>query len=160
MALGFDLNCPEFMSDGLITGVKRAVLIFNCGKGRTGELNERTGYPGGRAFDNAKFTPLSVDETKPSWRAEATGEAAIGLVGAVPADFIRIFNLTPGGHVTATVMAHLKDVRTTFSIPLGQEENIAKQKIKKRLREMKICSDQSGEAVLAKDVIYFVAREG
>ena len=36
--LGFDLNCPEVVTDGLITGVKRGILAFDCGDGYTTEV--------------------------------------------------------------------------------------------------------------------------
>jgi hypothetical protein len=159
MTLGFDLNCPQVTADGLITGVKRAVLIFDCGKGRTSDVQERTGYPGGETFNGVKFTPLSVDEGKPSWLAEASGESVIGLVGDAPAAFIRVLNLTPESSVGAIVKACVKDIATTFVMPEGHEQSVAKQKIKNRLRGMRIAGGEMGEAAIASAEIKFTKRE-
>ncbi len=156
VSLGFDLNCPEENACGQLTGVKRAFLIFDCGQGRTTDLKGRTGYPVGETFNNAKFTPLSVDVNKPSWRVESTGDCAIGLVGDVPPTFIRVFNLTPGSSVCAELKACVKDIAATFVVPPeGKAQSVAKTKIKKRLREMKIPAGETGEAALALAEIRF-----
>ena len=157
--LGFDLNCPEMVASGLTSGVKRATIFFDCGEARTSELKERTGYLTGEVFNGVRFTPVSVDINHPSWLAEAVAKTAIGMVGDIPASFIKIFNLRPGRSVSAAVSAYIKDVSTTFAIPDGQETDIAIQKIKKRLREMSISSDKTGEGVIAKAGIKFMARE-
>ncbi len=160
VSLGFDLNCPEDNAYGQITGVKRAFLIFGCGHARTTDVKERTGYPAGEIFNNAKFTPHSVDVNKPSWRVESAGDTVIGLVGDVPATFIRVFNLMPGASVCAELKAYVKDVAATFAVPTeGKAQSAAKTKIKKRLRELKISGGETGEVALASAEIKFCACE-
>ena len=85
IALGFDLNCPEFRRDDFATGVKRGVLTFLCGMGKTTETKARTGYPSGVEYNGVRFTLLSVDDREPSWRVETSGEKAIGLARRRPA---------------------------------------------------------------------------
>jgi hypothetical protein len=160
VSLGFDLNCPEWNADDQIIGVKRAALIFNCGQGRTSEVRERTGYPAGEIFNNAKFTPLSVDANKPSWRVESTGDGVIGLVGDIPHDFVHVFKLLPGASVCAVLKAYVKDVTAALAVPAeGQNQSAAKAKIKKRLRELKIIGGETGEATLASAEIKFCAQK-
>jgi hypothetical protein len=157
--LGFNLNCPDVATDGLTTGVKRGVLTFRCGAGRTTELKDRTGYPGGIAYNGAKFTPLSVDKNQPSWLVTATGAAAIGPVGDAPQTFICIVNLAPDSCVSADFTACVRDIATAFVLPDGLNQSAAKQKIKKRLREMKLSGGEDGIATLAAAEIKFAARE-
>ncbi len=157
--LGFNMNCYEVVTDGLTTGVKRGVLTFRCGDGHTTEVKDRTGYPGGIAFNDAKFTPLSVNKNEPSWLVTATGAAAIGLIGDAPQDFIRIMNLMPGESVSADFIACVRDIATTFVLPDGQNQSAAKQKIKKRLRELKLSGGEEGIAKLAVAEIRFAARD-
>ena len=86
--------------------------------------------PGGIEFNGAKFTPLSVNKNEPSWLVTATGAAAIGLIGNVPQDFIRIRNLTPGASVTADFDACIRDIETTIASRRGR----TKARRSKRLR--------------------------
>ena len=157
--LGFDLNCPEVVTDGLITGVKRGILTFDCGDGYTTEVSSRTGYVGGVDFNGAKFTPLSVDKIKPSWTVTALGGAPIGLVGDIPPTFIQFSNLSAGARVTADFVSCVKDIATTFMLPTDQSQSMAKQKIKKRLRELKLPASEEGKAKLAAAQIIFAARD-
>jgi hypothetical protein len=157
--LGFNLNCPDMATDGLTTGVKRGVLTFRCGDGHTTEAKDRTGYPGGVAYNGAKFTPLSVSKNEPSWLVTATAGAAIGIVGDAPPDFIRILNLMPGASVGADFTAPVREIETTFVLPQGQDQSAAKRKIKKRLRELKLPGGEEGIAKLASAEIRFAARE-
>jgi hypothetical protein len=156
--LGFNLNCPEVVTDGLTTGVKRGVLTFRCGDGHTTEVKDRTGYPGGVEFNDAKFTPLSVNKNEPSWLVTAIGAVAIGLIGDAPQDFIRIMNLRPGGSVCADFIACVRDIATAFVLPNGHDQSAAKQKIKKRLRERKLSGGEEGIAKLAVAEIKFTER--
>lgn len=157
--LSFDLNCPKCAADGVMTGVKQGILTFRCGYGFTTDARDRTGYPGGVEFNGAKLTPLSVDKKEPSWLVTTTAAAAIGLIGDAPQDFIRIVNLTPGASVSADFTACVRDIATTFVLPDGQNQSAAKQKIKKRLRELKLSGGEEGIAKLAVAEIRFAARE-
>jgi hypothetical protein len=159
VSLGFDLNCPEDNACGQVTGVKRAFLVFGCG--RTTDVKERTGYPAGETFNNARFTPHSVDASKPSWCVESADGGVIGLVGDVPPSFIRVFNLTPGSSVCAELKAFVKDIASAFVVPQdGKAQSAAKTKIKKRLQELKIPGGETGEGTLASAEIKFCARGG
>ena len=89
----------------------------------------------------------------------ATGAAAIGLIGDAPQDFIRIMNLTPGASVSADFIACVRDIATAFVLPDGQNQSAAKQKIKKRLRELKLSGGEEGIAKLAVAEIKFAARD-
>ena len=160
VSLGFDLNCPKDNACGQVTGVKRVFLIFGCGRGRTTDVKERTGYPAGETFNNARFTPHGVDANNSSWCVESADGGVIGLVGDVPATFIRVFNLMPGSSVCAELTAYVKDIASAFVVPPdGKAQSDAKTKIKKRLRELKISGGEAGEAVLASAEIKFCARE-
>lgn len=160
VSLGFDLNCPEDNACGQLTGVIRAFLIFDCGRGRTTDVKDRTGYPEGETFNNAKFTPHSVDPGKPSWRVESENGGVIGIVGDVPATFIHVFNLAPGGSVCAELRVYVKDITATFVVPPeGKAQSVAKTKIRKRLHELKLSGGDTGEAALASAEIKFCARE-
>ena len=109
----------------------------------------------------AKFTPQSVDRNKPSWLVTATGSAAIGMVGDAPQDFIRILNLTPGANVSGDFTAWVRDISTTatLSLPDGQNQSAAKQKIKKRLKQLNLEGGEEGIAKLAVAGIKFAARD-
>ena len=155
--LKFDLNCPEVVADGFSTGVKQGFLTFHCGRGQTTEAKDRTGYPSGVEFNGAKFTPYSMDKKEPSWLVTASGAGAIGIVGDVKETFIRVMNLTPGGSVSADFTACVRDIATTFVLPDGQNQSAAKQKIKKRLRELKLPGGEDGIAKLAVAEIKFAA---
>jgi hypothetical protein len=156
--LGFDLNCPMVFAEGVTTGVKQGILTFRLGYAHTTDAKDRTGYPGGIDFNDAKFTPLSVDRNEPSWLVTATGAAAIGLIGDAPQTFIRIMNLTPGASVSAEFMACVRDIATAFVLPDWQNQSAAKQKIKKRLRELNLPGEE-GIAKLAVAEIKFAARD-
>jgi hypothetical protein len=147
--LKFDLNCPEVVADGFSTGVRQGFLTFRCGRGQTTEAKDRTGYPSGVEFNGAKFTPYSMDKKEPSWLVTASGAGAIGIVGDVTETFIRVMNLTPGGSVSADFTACVRDIATTFVLPEGQNQSAAKQKIKKRLREMRLSRGEDGIVKLA-----------
>lgn len=157
--LGFDLNCPKVCADGVTTGVRQGILTFRCGYAHTTDAKDRTGYPGGIDLNDAKFTPLSVDRNEPSWLVTATEAPAIGLIGDAPQDFIRIMNLTPGASVRADFIACVRDIATAFLLPDGQSQSAAKQKIKKRLRELKLSGGEEGVATLAVAEIKFAARD-
>ena len=141
--------------------MKRGVLTFHCGDGHTTESKERTGYPGGVAYNGAKFTPLSVSKKDPSWLVTAMGGAAIGLVGDAPQDFIRIMNLAPGTSVCADFTAPaFREIETTFVMTEeSQDQSAAKRKIKKRLRDLSLPGGEEGIAKLAVAEIKFAARE-
>ena len=126
--LGFDLNCPDVVADGFKTGVRRGVLTFRCGDGHTTDAKDRTGYPGGAEFNSVKFTPLSVNKNEPSWLVTSVDATAIGLVGDVPHNFIRIMNLTPGASVSADFVACVRDIATTFVWPTGRARPSRKSK--------------------------------
>jgi hypothetical protein len=155
--LTFDLNCPEVVADACLTGVKQGFLTFRCGRGQTTEAKDRTGYPGGVEFNGAKFTPYSMDKKEPSWLVTASGAGAIGIVGDVTETFIRIMNLAPGGSVSADFTACVRDISRTFVLPDGQNQSAAKQKIKKRLRDMKLPGGEDGIAKVAAAEIKFAA---
>ena len=92
--------------------------------------------------------------------AEATAKQLLSvLVGDAPQDFIRILNLTPGASVSADFIACVRDISTTFVLPDGQNQSAAKQKIKKRLRELKLSGGEEGIAKLAAAEIKFAARD-
>ena len=147
--LKFDLNCPEVAADVFSTGVRQGILTFRCGRAQTTEAKDRTGYPNGVDFNGAKFTPLSMDKKEPSWLVTASGAGAIGIVGDVAETFIRIMNLTPGGSVSADFTACVRDIATTFVLPEGKNQSVVKQKIKKRLREMRLSGGEDGIVKLA-----------
>ena len=157
--LSFDLNCPRVAADGVTTGVKQGILTFRLGYAHTTGVNHRTGYPDGVEFNGARFTPLSVDRNEPSWLVTATGTAEIGLVGDAPHDFIRIKNLTAGASISADFIACVRDVGTAFAFPDSQNQSAAKQKIKKRLKELKLSGGEEGIAKLAEAEIKFAARD-
>ena len=89
----------------------------------------------------------------------ATGADAIGLVGDAPQNFIRIMNLTPGASVSADFIACVRDIATAFVLPDGQNQSAAKQKIKKRLRQLNLQGGEEGIAKLAVAEIKFAARD-
>ncbi len=156
--LGFDLNCPKVFADGVYTGVKQGILTFRLGYAHTTDAKDRTGYPGGIDFNDAKFMPLSVDRNEPSWLVTATGAAAIGLIGDAPQTFIRVMNLMPGASVSADFIACVRDIATAFVLPDWENQSAAKQKIKKRLRELNLPGEE-GIAKLAVAEIKFAARD-
>lgn len=73
-------------------------------------------------------------------------------------DFIRIMNLTPGASVRADFTAWVRDIATAFALPDGENQSAAKQKIKKRLRQLNFEGGQEGIAKLAVAEIKFAAR--
>jgi hypothetical protein len=135
--LGFDLNCPDVFADGITTGVKQGVLAFHLGYAHTTDVKDRKGYPDGIKFNEAKFTPQSVDRKNPSWLVTATGAAAIGLVGDAPPDFIGIMNLMAGASVSADFIACVRDIATTLCIARSPEAKRGQAKDQEALRSAK-----------------------
>ena len=152
------MNCPKVFADGVTTGVRQGILTFRCGYAHTADVKDRTGCPGGLELNGAKFTPLGMSKREPSWSVAATGAAAIGLIEDAPQDFIRIMNVMPGASVIADFIACVRDIATTFVLPDGQNQSAAKQKIKKRLRELKLSGGEEGITKLAAAEIKFAAR--
>jgi hypothetical protein len=158
--LGLDLHCPEDRTDTLVTGLKRCVLIFDCGGGHTGPLSERTGRAGGETFDGACFSTFGTSITEPVWEIIAIGPGGIGKVESVPATFILIDGLRPGSAVTARIRAPVKEILTTFVVPEGAAQSAAKRKIKARLEQLGIVGGETGEADLATGQIVLMAKPG
>ena len=147
--LKFDLNCPEIGAEDFSTGVQARLfdIPLRTRPDHGSEGSDR--LSSGVEFNGAKFTPYSMDKKEPSWLVTASSAGAIGIVGDVTETFIRIMNLTPGGSVSADFTACVRDIATTFALSDGQNQSVAKQKIKKRLREMKLSGGEDGIAKLA-----------
>ena len=129
------LELPQGFHRRSNTGVRQGILTFRLGYAHTTDAKDRTGCPGGIDFNGAKFTPLSVDKKEPSWLVTARAQARSALSGMAQ-DFIRIMNLTPGASVSADFTAWVRDIATAFALPDGGNQSAAKQKIKKRLRQL------------------------
>ena len=159
--LGFDLNCPLVLADKVETGLKRCLLIFDCGDGHTGPLSTRTGNAGGVAFEGAHFCTYGTDVRKPSWLVTATGDGVIGKVETVPATFICIDLLRPGSAVKAWIRANVKEIRTHFVVPDDKPRlSEAKRKIKERVKLLEHVDGEDGDVVFAKSEIKLMARDG
>lgn len=157
--LGFDLNCTQDVSDGLVTSVKRCFVQFDLGSARTGPMATRVGHPVAAVFDTASFKAENPDPRRPSWLVEAVGTDGIGNVASMPLDFLPLFNVKPGAPIKATVRAVVKDILTTFVIPEGVRDSVARRKIKKRLEELKLEGGDDGEADIARAEIQLIATE-
>ena len=134
--LGFDLNCPLVLSDKVEMGIKRCLLIFDCGRGHTGALSARTGNAGGVVFEGAHFCTYGPDTRMPSWMVTATGDGVIGKVETVPATFICIDLLKPGSTVKAWIRANVKEIRTHFVVP---DDEQAESEAKRRSKRASSC---------------------
>jgi hypothetical protein len=157
--LTFDLNCPKVAVEGFLTGVRQGILTFHCGAGFTTEVKDRTGYDSGVEFNGAKFTIQDMDKRDPSWLVTASGDSAIGIIGDAAQTFIRIMNLAPGESVSADFTVYVRDIATTFVLPEGQNQSVAKQRVRKRLRDMRLTGREDGYAMAALAEIKFATWE-
>ena len=159
VTLTFDLNCPQLFAEDERTGVKRGILVFQCGDARTTKAEERTGYPNGLEIDSVRISIRSVDQNVPSWMIESIEGNNIGLIAKVPEEFIQIVNMKPGYVISVEFCAYVKDTASTFDLSESGDTSAAKRKIKKRLSQMSLKEGEQGSSLLAKAEMRFIEGE-
>jgi hypothetical protein len=173
--IGVDLICWPAPVEGVVIAVKRGRLYIDCNKAHTTDLKDRVGYPSGADYSREAckiiIRPGGTSQ-RPSWEVFAD-PGPIGLL-ALPHDFCLIFDAAAGDIITASFNVYIKDLDLVESHEpdcngdvVPQEESIsfmrpdfkklgnAKQKILKRLAELKLPGGDSGWAQLCRVALQF-----
>jgi hypothetical protein len=171
-AIGVDLICRPAPVEGIMIAVKRGWLTIDCGRARTADLKGRAGYPNGADYSReACKIVLWPDGTsqRPVWEVIAD-PGPIGLL-PLPHDFCLVYDLAAGDIVTASFTVYIKDLdlveppdeedaapqEDSFSFMRADFKKLGrtKQKILKRLAEMKLPEGASGRVQLCGDAVQF-----
>jgi len=173
--ISVDLICWPAPVEGVVIAVKRGRLQIECDKAHTTDLRDRAGYPDGADYSREAckivIRPAGHSQ-QPSWEIVAD-PGPIGLL-SLPHDFCPVFDIAAGDTIAGSFRAYIKDLdlvelhepdddgdvasredsfsfmRADFRI-LGS----AKQRILKRLAEMKLPGGDSGWAQLCRDALQF-----
>jgi hypothetical protein len=167
-----DLICRPAPVEGIMIAVKRGWLAIDCGRARAADLKGRAGYPNGADFSReACKIVLWPDGTsqRPVWEVIAD-PGPIGLL-PLPHDFCKVYGLAPGDIVKVSFTVYIKDLdlveppdeedpatrEDSFSFMRDDFKKLgrAKQKILKRLAEMKLPEEVSGRVQLCSDAVQF-----
>jgi len=173
--ISVDLICWPAPVEGVVIAVKRGRLHIDCDKAHTTDLKDRVEHLSKANYSQEAckiiIRPGGTSQ-QPSWEIFAD-PGPIGVL-ALPHDFCLIFDAAAGDTIAASFSVYIKDLDLVESHePEGngeivpQEESIsfmrpdfkklgnAKQKILKRLAELKLAGGDSGWAQLCCDALQF-----
>lgn len=176
--LSADLISMPSPVEGMEIAIKRGQLEFDCAGAHSVELQHRAGFPSGltivRESDKIIMRPFGTSQ-KPGWDVQANG-----IIGALslPHDLCPVQDVAAGEEIEVRFSAYVKDLELTEDednepAGEGQPENesysfirpgmkklgAAKEKILKRMAEMRLPGGAEGWSVLCQDARRFDAAD-